>query len=228
ELLSIAGFQLGADELRARALVQAEAAAAGAVLVRTQFDAISENAPAYIAVIGRDWRVQFINRAPPHLRRDDIVGSYCLDPVPPPQQPAMRAKIQAVFDTGRPQRHELILIGPDGRELWLTPQMGPLRERGEGTGLGTLPLDTPEIKRTQLEFAAAQRWVSVGTLAAGIAHEINTPIQFVNDNITFIGKAARRLLGLARQLAPLADRIARDAPDGELSDAAATAAQAAK
>ncbi|ODT58708.1 hypothetical protein ABS71_18635, partial [bacterium SCN 62-11] len=38
----------------------------------------------------------------------------------------------------------------------------------------------------QAELARAQRLESIGHLAAGIAHEINTPIQFVGDNTRFV------------------------------------------
>lgn len=38
----------------------------------------------------------------------------------------------------------------------------------------------------QLELTRSQRLGSVGQLAAGIAHEINTPIQFVGDNTRFL------------------------------------------
>jgi len=39
------------------------------------------------------------------------------------------------------------------------------------------------------QLALAQKLESVGQLAAGIAHEINTPIQFVGDNLTFLNQA---------------------------------------
>ena len=228
ELLSVAGFQLGADELRARALVRAEAAEAGALLMRTRFEAVSEHAPGYILWIDRAFRIQFINRVMPHHRREDIIGSDCLSFVPPTAQPAYKAKLQAVFDTGAPQHHELSVSGPDGREMWLSIQMSPMREKGEIVGAVITSLDCTELKRTQMEFAAAQRWVSVGTLAAGIAHEINTPIQFVNDNLHFIGNATRRLLALAQMVDPMASRVGELPPEPDLRAAAEDAARAVK
>jgi len=41
----------------------------------------------------------------------------------------------------------------------------------------------------ELQLLHAQKLESVGQLAAGIAHEINTPTQFVGDNIRFLGDA---------------------------------------
>ncbi len=57
-----------------------------------------------------------------------------------------------------------------------------------------------EQQRLQLEHDLQQsrRLESIGTLAAGIAHEINTPIQYIRDNFQFISKAAQDLLALVR------------------------------
>jgi signal transduction histidine kinase len=49
-----------------------------------------------------------------------------------------------------------------------------------------LMLDVTELRRLGRELAAAQKLESVGRLAAGVAHEINTPVQFVCDNVQFV------------------------------------------
>jgi PAS domain S-box-containing protein len=49
--------------------------------------------------------------------------------------------------------------------------------------------DVSERRRLETELQHAQKLQSVGRLAAGIAHEINTPIQFIGDNVRFIEEA---------------------------------------
>jgi signal transduction histidine kinase len=49
-----------------------------------------------------------------------------------------------------------------------------------------LMLDITELRRLGRELAAAQKLESVGRLAAGVAHEINSPVQFVSDNVHFV------------------------------------------
>lgn len=56
--------------------------------------------------------------------------------------------------------------------------------------------DVEDLKRAQREALQASRMASVGQLAAGIAHEINTPAQYVGDNLRFIGTSLSKLLTL--------------------------------
>jgi signal transduction histidine kinase/HAMP domain-containing protein len=61
-----------------------------------------------------------------------------------------------------------------------------------------LILDVTEVKRLARELAAAQKLESVGRLAAGVAHEINTPVQFVADNVAFLKSSMTDLAAVIR------------------------------
>ncbi len=45
-----------------------------------------------------------------------------------------------------------------------------------------------DLKDAQSKLVEAQKLESIGSLAAGVAHEINTPIQFVGDNLRFLSE----------------------------------------
>src|SRR3569833_1088917 len=72
----------------------------------------------------------------------------------------------------------------------------------------------------EAELRIAQRMEAIGHLAAGVAHEINTPLQYVSDNLVFVRDSVTTLLGLGADLRALvqapevraaADRLAEEA-----------------
>lgn len=67
--------------------------------------------------------------------------------------------------------------------------------------------DLTEEKRMQCELAQAQRLESVGQLAAGIAHEINTPTQFIGDNLRFLREGFQQIEAILVACARLATGV---------------------
>jgi PAS domain S-box-containing protein len=55
-------------------------------------------------------------------------------------------------------------------------------------------------EKAEVELLHAQKLQAVGQLAAGVAHEINTPIQFVGDNVHFLSNAFADVTNLLAQL----------------------------
>ena len=52
---------------------------------------------------------------------------------------------------------------------------------------------TRELKKAEREAQQAAHLATIGQLAAGIAHEINTPVQYVTNNLAYIGQALSAL-----------------------------------
>jgi PAS domain S-box-containing protein len=79
----------------------------------------------------------------------------------------------------------------DGEALWVHLNLSLVEASGSQPGFVSLFVqNVTEHKRLEIELRHAQKLESVGRLAAGIAHEINTPVQFVGDNLPFLEEAA--------------------------------------
>jgi len=88
------------------------------------------------------------------------------------------APIADVVDT---REHRAEVPWGDERVPVLT-RVTPWRDGGQViTGL-----DLRERKKLELDLRHAQKLEAVGQLAAGVAHEINTPMQYVGDNVQFL------------------------------------------
>ena len=74
--------------------------------------------------------------------------------------------------------------------------------------------DITEKRQLELELRLAQKLESVGQLAAGIAHEINTPLQYISDSVGFVKNSFVELSELLQDI----DTQLRDAADREQID----------
>ncbi len=88
----------------------------------------------------------------------------------------------------------------DGREGLLGLTINPLLR--EGTileGFLVLGRDLTERRNLEHQLLQARKLESLGQLAAGIAHEINSPLQYVGDNLKFIAKGTEKFIECAKK-----------------------------
>jgi signal transduction histidine kinase len=66
-------------------------------------------------------------------------------------------------------------------------------------------------RRNELVQRRSQQLEAMGRLATGVAHEINTPVQFIADSTTFLERALADISSLYRAHAAAIDTLAQDA-----------------
>lgn len=103
----------------------------------------------------------------------------------------------------------------------------PIRDRERTSGVVVTFADITEQKRLQQQLAQAQKLESIGQLAAGIAHEINTPTQYIGDNIRFLRDAMSDLNPLLQNCFQLESVLGDRDALAELAADIAAAAEAA-
>src|SRR5262249_28071660 len=84
-----------------------------------------------------------------------------------------------------------------------------------------LTFDITDQRKLEMELRHSQKLESVGRLAAGVAHEINTPVQFVSDSVHFVRDAMIDLIGLIGRYREFVGGPAADPADARASIALA-------
>jgi len=88
-----------------------------------------------------------------------------------------------------------------GQDRVLITSKIPLHdEHGRLTGVVGIGIDITDRKAAEERMASSDRLESIGRLAAGVAHEINTPIQYLNDSVSFIREGVGELLAYIDKL----------------------------
>ena len=112
----------------------------------------------------------------------------------------------------------------DGHYVWIHARGQAIWDKnGKPTRMAGSVDDISEKKQAeqtnlamQLQLSHAQKLESIGQLAAGIAHEINTPTQFVGDNTRFLQDAFDNISQLLNAYKALTAAIGSEQPIDEL------------
>lgn len=81
----------------------------------------------------------------------------------------------------------------EGNTFPVARYLVPMEVQGK-EHIGVIILNITERKNLERRLNVAQKLESVGELASGIAHEINTPVQYVGDSIRFVREAVADIL----------------------------------
>jgi two-component system cell cycle sensor histidine kinase/response regulator CckA len=133
---------------------------------------------------------------------DELEGTHLLDLVRPTDREMVRMEETGEFSpaTLASRVQEVGLTRADGAVI--QAEIVELEVHWEGsTAQALLARDITERRQLEAQLAQADRLASVGTLAAGVAHEINNPLTYVLHNLEEI---ERRLEPRDRELSRLA------------------------
>ena len=130
--------------------------------------------------------------------------------------PSKRMEFRQMLDNlGGVHNYEFEVVRKDGSKIWIVASARAIRRNGEVVRYEGMMEDITERRLLRAQLLHAQKMESVGQLAAGIAHEINTPTQFIGDNLRFMQDAFGNLKILLLEY----DDLLTAAKDDAVSDA---------
>ncbi|KAA3662260.1 MAG: PAS domain S-box protein, partial [Chloroflexi bacterium] len=114
-----------------------------------KWESLVQNAPNFIAILDRDYRLQYVNHIQPGFQREDVIGSSTFAYADPEYHDTIRQKIDHVFHTGEAVRYEILGQGPHGETTWYETWVGPLIMDGAIAFVTLISSEITERKQTE-------------------------------------------------------------------------------
>ncbi|MBW1975553.1 MAG: PAS domain S-box protein [Deltaproteobacteria bacterium] len=181
----ITAFKKAKDELNAMySELQAVINAVSAIVI-----AIDENGIVY------RWNRQAENYF--GIRASVAVGSSLEDLT---KELPIAEYVKSASETGQSVSKEIKTENLNGRISFLEVLIHPYKKTDSGKHkILIVAFDITEKKHMEMQVAHSQKLQAIGTLAAGIAHEINSPAQCIAANLPFIQESFTELLKIISQ-----------------------------
>ena len=156
-----------------------------------QYRSLVETIQEGILVIDQEGKLTFTNRQMSTMLgvgSTELTGKSCRDFIDDGQKELFSAKLQTPGEMSL--RFEISFNHADGHQVHTLISPSPLYDsEGRYKGSFAVVTDVTALKHLQTQLLQAQKLESIGQLAAGIAHEVNTPTQYVGSNIEFLKDA---------------------------------------
>jgi len=215
ELLALGFIQMPDDcKLKMKDMVDTYLGLASVIIQRSnaiyelqksndRFQTFIDNSPMGIIVVDKKQTIVEVNNAALQIvqqNRSDIIGKKCTSVICMSVDDECPMKNKSIID-----REEREAIRADGSVVPILKSVAPIEIEGESYLLETF-IDITDQKRAeeeknklQQQLFLGQKLEAIGTLATGIAHEINTPLQFIGDNTRYVLKGIDKIFSLLEQ-----------------------------
>jgi len=148
-------------------------------------------------VVVRDGRIAYANSALADLfgfdHETSLVGRPLVDVIHADDRDALAPTLARMLSGPREKAAEASFRRPDGERVTIVLHQVENVDFGGGEGLLLVGRDIRERKRLEAQLRMADRMASVGSLAAGVAHEVNNPLTYVMTNVSYALDCAREV-----------------------------------
>jgi PAS domain S-box-containing protein len=152
-----------------------------------------ENAADAIEIADADGRIQYVNAAFETMtgfRREEAVGHTALELMRSQRHPrAFYDEIHRTIAAGRVWRGQLFGRRRDGTVREQEAVISPVfDDHGRVSSFVSVKRDVTDRRKLETRLAQNDRLAALGTLAAGVAHEINNPMTYVVGGLEVAGQ----------------------------------------
>jgi len=148
---------------------------------------VLDSVAGYVATVDLDARLLFVNRPAPGGSLDQMIGRPIWDFISEAERARAELAFRTALSSGVSQVYEARVRSEVGGGLYRTT-VAPRRQGGRLVGATYHAIDVTEQRELEARLMLSDRLVAIGTLAAGVAHEVNNPLTFIMAHLDWIGR----------------------------------------